>query len=74
MAVLCLGRCYVFGFARYQIAYGTSLWADNFNLVLYDKAPTNTPWKKWIAKENKISCQILINVMGSEGKRVRWLH
>jgi hypothetical protein len=54
----------------YQIAYGTSLWADNFNLVLYDKAPTNTPWKKWIAKENKISCQILINVMGSEGKRV----
>merc|ERR1719352_1135293 len=54
----------------YQIAYKTNLWTDNFNLVLYNQAPTNTPWSKWIAKENKVSVQVLINVMGCEGKKV----
>jgi len=38
--------------------------------VLYNQAPTNTPWSKWIAKENKVSVQVLINVMGCEGKKV----
>jgi hypothetical protein len=54
----------------YQIAYGTSLWADNFELVLNDKAPVDTPWNKWISKQYTVSCQILINVMGCEGKKV----
>merc|ERR1719313_1000733 len=54
----------------YQIAYGTNLWSDNFNLVLYNQAPKNTPWNKWRMRQYKVSCQILINVMGSQGKRV----
>jgi len=54
----------------YSIAYGTSLWSDNFNLVLYNQTPTNTPWNKWRAKQYKVSMQTLINVMGSEGKKV----
>jgi hypothetical protein len=54
----------------YSIAYGTSLWSDNFNLVLYNQIPTNTPWNKWRAKQYKVSMQTLINVMGSEGKKV----
>merc|ERR1719399_2363945 len=54
----------------YQIAYKTNLWSDNFNLVLYNQAPTNTPWLKWRSKEYSVSCQILINVMGSAGKKV----
>ena len=55
----------------YQIAYKTNLWSDNFNLVLYNQAPTNTPWLKWRSKEYSVSCQILINVMGSAGKKAR---
>merc|ERR1719506_339454 len=54
----------------YQIAYGTNLWSDNFNLVLYNQAPKNTPWNKWRMRQYKVSCQILINVMGSAGKKV----
>merc|ERR1711871_1537776 len=54
----------------YQIAYKTNLWSDNFNLVLYNQAPTNTPWSKWCSKQYSVSCQILINVMGSAGKKV----
>lgn len=55
----------------YQIAYGTNLWGDNFNLVLENKAPTETPWSKWRAGENKVSVQVLINIMGLEGKKVK---
>merc|ERR1711959_561530 len=54
----------------YQIAYGTSLYGDNFNLVLFDKSPEVTPWSKWRAGENKVSVQVLINIMGLEGKTV----
>jgi hypothetical protein len=54
----------------YQIAYGTSLWGDNFSLVLYDRAPRHTPWSKWRNKQSDVSLQILINVMGCQGKRV----
>eukprot|EP01052_Picozoa_sp_SAG31_P018760 SAG31_NODE_1342_length_8700_cov_12.667829_7_plen_513_part_00 len=53
----------------YQIAYGTNLWADNFELVVNDKAPTETPWNKWIEGKYDVSVQILINVMGCQGKR-----
>lgn len=54
-------RCahsYHFG---YKFAYGTSLYGDNFNLVLKNEAPDHTPWKEWKAGRAKISCEVLIN-------------
>ena len=54
----------------YQIAYGTNLWSSNFDLVLENKAPADCPWNHWKQGDFKVAVQILINVMGSEGKKV----
>lgn len=54
----------------YQIAYGTSLWKDNFELVLNNKVPDNSPWQAWKDGKYKVSVQVLINVNGSAGKKV----
>jgi hypothetical protein len=53
----------------YGIAYQTNLWADNFNLVLYDQAPAVTPWSQWQSKQSAISIQVLLNVNGCKGKK-----
>jgi hypothetical protein len=49
-----------------------NLWSANYDLVLYNKAPEDTSWKRWQSGDFKVGCQILINVAGSEGKKVRW--
>jgi hypothetical protein len=54
----------------YQIAYGTNLWGDNFNLVLYNKMPDVSPWTKWKTGNSDVSVQVLINIQGHEGKQV----
>jgi len=54
----------------YKIAYGTNLWADNFDLVMHNTKPQYSPWSKWVSGDCSVSLQALINVMGSEGKKV----
>lgn len=54
----------------YQFAYKTSLWGDNINLVLNNSFPPLSPWDKYMIGDYSVSLQILISVMGCEGKKV----
>merc|ERR1711916_207989 len=51
----------------YLFAYGTNLYKDNWDLVLNDSLPVDTPWKQWVNGENKVCCEILITAK-QEGK------
>lgn len=60
-------RCahtYHFG---YLFAYDTNLYRDNWDLVLDNTAPTQTPWKEWREGSNKYCTEILLTAK-QEGK------
>jgi len=47
----------------YMFAYGTNLYRDNFELVLNDTLPEDTPWKAWGSGEGKFTTEMLITIM-----------
>lgn len=56
-------RCahtYHFG---YLFAYDTNLYKDNWDLVLFNKAPELTPWKEWREGTNKYCTEILLTAV-----------
>jgi len=44
----------------YMYVYGTNLYGDNFNLVLDNKKPENTPWSQWASGTANYCTEILL--------------
>jgi len=47
----------------YMFAYGTNLWRDNFELVLNNKLPEQTPWKAWAEGRGVFTTEMLVTIM-----------
>ncbi|CAK9000973.1 Probable alpha-glucosidase [Durusdinium trenchii] len=60
-------RCahsYHFG---YKSFCGANLFQDNFELVLKNQLPVNTPWKVWEEGGGQLTCEMLITIAQIEG-------
>jgi len=44
----------------YKYVYNTNLYGDNFNLVLDNKKPENTPWSQWLTGATGFCTEILL--------------
>ena len=46
----------------YKFSVGSNLYRDNFDLVLHDTLPSETPLSQWASGRFQVCCEMLINV------------